>query len=90
MVGAFVRINGFDPQRAIVLEMDDWRAKVMVVDGIRPFVEYTNGGQPGTHYNKIGWVAKSRLFGFRSTRITSVGIVHDSNIAKEPAGVSNV
>lgn len=86
MIGAYVRIDGHDPQRAIILDVDDWRARVQVI-GFRPFVEYTNGGQPGTHYSDTGWVAKSRLFGFRSTRISEGN--HSITVARRPAEVVN-
>jgi len=80
MIGAYLKLNGYDPQRAIVREMDGWRARVQVLDGFRPFVEYGNGGQPSTTFSNTGWVAKSRLYGLRSTRI-SEGI-HAHNFRK--------
>ena len=85
MIGAYVRIDGHDPQRAIVLDMDGWRARVQVI-GFRPFVEY-GVYPPQTHATDTGWVAKSRLYGFRSTRISEG--VHACNIAPKPAEVVN-
>jgi len=85
MIGAYVKFNGHDPQRAIVLEMDGWRARVQVI-GFRPFVEY-GVYPPQTHATDTGWVAKSRLFGFRSTRISEGN--HNITVARKPAEVVN-
>jgi len=35
----------------------------------KPFVEYSAGGQPGTHAVKRGYVRKADLVNLRSTRI---------------------
>lgn len=89
MVGAYIKFLRIEePQRAIVLKLDGWRALVDVVD-CKPFVEYCNGGQPSTHYNNVGWVAKRRLFGLRSTRISEGISVHDITVSLEHAEVLN-
>jgi len=86
MVGAYIRINGHDPQRAIILEVDGWRARVKVIDGIRPFIEYGTF-PPQTHYRDRGWVAKSQLFGLRSNRISEGN--HASSVATYLSEVLN-
>jgi len=84
MVGAYLKLNGYDPQRVIVLKVDGWRARVRVVDGMRPFTEY--GAYPmQIYYSHTGWVAKSRLFGLRSSRISEGAHAH--TVARKPAEV---
>ena len=86
MIGAYCKFASWDePQRVIVLAVDGRRARVEAI-GCRPFLE-TNSEYHGW-FNKFGWVSKTRLTGFRSTRITTEGTAHTSNIAEMPAEVT--